>query len=1155
MKRIMIYIVLLAFACTFGCTRHLEPDNQDMRIRIGANIESSVLLTKAANPYLDYDYGEELSISVLRWDEGGIVNPAEILPLDATMGKPSNSGDWIRKITFSPDNTQFYVDRQSETGFIGWYPSDSEGWIKDGTSGKTIHPDGRMEYIIDGKTDVMVSSFEKGNFNTGINPLEFRHATCMYNIYAYAVDEDTKEEWGKLTEITINNLPEKLVVKWPSDITAESPTFSFEDGTKQTIHIISATSESEYVDLHAGFPSSGQGHIGTILGGSPNDGIIGITAKTSKQTSGNSVSIARNFKPGYSYNIFLKFSSKGIINAEVSASEWQYDGEENYIDLEPDVRMFTDLSRYGTANSYIVSSANIGYCFDGTVKGNGVNTLIDSDGRIIELPDRDITLDVDSVRIIRSDAMMKLYNGKMTYIEDAGERINSTIIELASNKLSEGKVLFTVPGNKSNPDDFSLQYKGNVKIGAYKNGELVWSWHIWITDKPHNQGYANGYSAMDRNLGAVTTDYTDFKPARSHWSGLYYQWGRKDAIFRPTVDENPEWSDTWGKKNIKPATSLEQIHKDPTAYYYTEGSESWTTDTENQAHFWGYIGPWDNYVKTIYDPCPPGYRVPENSAWQSSGSAMTMDKLTGSNGFAGYMFNLSGMISIYYPGTVCLAEAELKNNDRKESTDIEVQDETYLNSATPYIGADGTTDRHVSYHFSYADGKDISSILISDPDRYHTEWSAAYPVRCILESSSPIVENLSKSQTANSYIVSKSGFYKFKANIRGNGVTGLNIYQSGNTFFRAFDAGMGSAITGIDRMDILWWQGDLRPGSDYRTFAESNPSSEEVDEKCPIKIINNGKLKDNYAMLYAVVNENTYGNAGIAAYDANGEILWTWHIWIQPGTFVVKLGDYTVMDRNLGATYVPENRSDLNSNNITASLGMYYQWGRKDPFFPPSRQTTTNNTTYYWFEKTDEGWIRRSSNTSSNKGSIQSSVEQPLHFFRSGNTFWQTTYTNYKGEANDLWGYVGSAGAIGESFAKTMYDPCPPGYKVMQHNVFRSANICSDNDATKYEISNSYVNDYGIYLTSDMETDWGSVIASGVWFPNSPAIDSNGNFTGGSSPYRLSTATPYYDTDLLNTREMRWDLYKDGNSTLYRVFQDHGNNWMVDAKVVRCQME
>lgn len=76
------------------------------------------------------------------------------------------------------------------------------------------------------------------------------------------------------------------------------------------------------------------------------------------------------------------------------------------------------------------------------------------------------------------------------------------------------------------------------------------------------------------------------------------------------------------------------------------------------------------------------------------------------------------------------------------------------------------------------------------------------------------------------------------------------------------------------------------------------------------------------------------GNAVIAVQDAEGRILWSWHIWICkdycPGdTDQVYYNDAgTLMDRNLGATSaVPGD---------VGALGLLYQWGRKDPFLGSS---------------------------------------------------------------------------------------------------------------------------------------------------------------------------------------------------------------------------
>ena len=1164
-KKVFTYLCLIAayLCCTTGCVPEDEFIHDGMRVNLGAKITSSALSRAEADLEVDYDYDEELNVSMIRWDENSGDNVYGKEELPATMGTPSTDGNWLREIKFN--TTQFYKSKDGDLGFAGWYPqSDNENWEK--TDGKVISSSSTMTYNIDGKTDVMVSDFAGGNFQTGLPHLTFSHALCMYKIYAYAVDDGCVKEWDKLTQVTLSNLHSKLKVQLPSTFTAETwkPEFSFFTPDGESKKEEKLLPDGSQVDLEIG--TSKAVYVGQLIHGAPADGgsldenVLYITAITTKNSEGVKVAVVRDFTPGRTYNIYLKFSLKGIINAEVSATDWEYNKDSNY-EITQDYGLLTDLSRYGTANCYIVSSANRGYCFDATVKGNGVNTLTKRDGTTVVLPDRDTRLDIDTVAILRSDAMMKMgENGKMGYIDNATERVSTPIIKLLSNKLTDGKIVFEVPGNKNNKDDYSLIYRGNVKIGGYKNGEIVWSWHIWVTDKPQNQGYSNGYVALDRNLGAVTKDYANFKPARSHWSGLYYQWGRKDPIFRPTVDDNTEWNNVWKPEVVGSPVSVAEAHKRPTAYYYDDSgvSNNWTTDTENNDYFWGYISMRDDVKKTLYDPCPPGYRVPGNALWENYVSDMTAERVNNSGGeFAGYNFNIYEMIDIYYPGAVCLADGKLQNSDDKEASERE--NFTYMYSATPYdpdiYGQGDNPDyQGLAYHFRYGDGlgTNYSAVLVADPDKYYVKRSAAYPVRCVFESSAPTVTNLSDVQTANSYVVSKSGFYRFRATTRGNGVTGLNVVSGTSSFYRAFDAGMGAGISGIDKVDVLWWQGDLSNGSDYRTFANGNPSSEQIESECPVVMLDNGKLDDGFASFYVTVNESTYGNVGLAAYDANGKILWSWHIWIQPEVKVKRLGDYTVMDRNLGATYAPEDDNSFNADNLYANLGLYYQWGRKDPFFPPNSSFSETNTDY-WFKKDRNGtWERKSNNTVTGRSTIPQSVENPLSFYKSDNTYWQTTYNSPTGEANDFWGYVGSTGTKGDSFAKTMYDPCPPGYRVMQHDVFESAKICNSNDQGTFTISGRTYNSNGVYFIDGMSAK-GTISAGGLWFPNSRAINSAGSFTNDGN-HRVSTATPFSSGNDLNTREIRW--WSEGNrNKYYRIQQNQDNNWMVDGRVVRCQME
>ena len=114
------------------------------------------------------------------------------------------------------------------------------------------------------------------------------------------------------------------------------------------------------------------------------------------------------------------------------------------------------------------------------------------------------------------------------------------------------------------------------------------------------------------------------------------------------------------------------------------------------------------------------------------------------------------------------------------------------------------------------------------------------------------------------------------------------------------------------------------------------------------------------------------GNALIAAYNQDEEIIWSWHIWVtgndpgnlskairyytyrwdEKGIYGVDSGEprisgYQVMSCNLGALAdTPTHGWD------TKPFGMLYQWGRKDPF-PPLRTKGGHYSTEYTPETTE----------------------------------------------------------------------------------------------------------------------------------------------------------------------------------------------------------
>lgn len=105
--------------------------------------------------------------------------------------------------------------------------------------------------------------------------------------------------------------------------------------------------------------------------------------------------------------------------------------------------------------------------------------------------------------------------------------------------------------------------KGNALIVYKVDGQIFWSWHVWVTDDPSNgstyMSYddtkrelsngtieripANEWQWMDRNLGAVSAGITEEGWTRNN--GLLYQWGRKDPI-PPMVSKASDFYDISG---------------------------------------------------------------------------------------------------------------------------------------------------------------------------------------------------------------------------------------------------------------------------------------------------------------------------------------------------------------------------------------------------------------------------------------------------------------------------------------------------------------------------------------------------------------------------------------------------------------------------------
>lgn len=257
--------------------------------------------------------------------------------------------------------------------------------------------------------------------------------------------------------------------------------------------------------------------------------------------------------------------------------------------------------------------------------------------------------------------------------------------------------------------------------------------------------------------------------------------------------------------------------------------------------------------------------------------------------------------------------------------------------------------------------------------------------------------DLSQPGLANCYIVQKPGIYKFKADNMFNQGEGLPVPPE------------------INPMDAtLVWQS-----------VESSVSSVELIE---------GKEGEKPYIKFQV--DKAEGNALIAALDEDGNIVWSWHIWMPKDqiTSVSTSTGYEVMNMNLGAMN--------NTPGDAASYGMLYQWGRKDPF--PAAATLTGDTQtvgapLYDIDNnpvsiTYSSWYSNDVNTM--EYSIANPTEVISNFSQySSNRDWlkesdDTLWGNPKGDLKD-----GENNYIYKG-AKTCYDPSPYGWRVAPADVF-----------------------------------------------------------------------------------------------------------------------
>lgn len=727
------------------------------------------------------------------------------------------------------------------------------------------------------------------------------------------------------------------------------------------------------------------------------------------------------------------------------------------------------LSDAGTANCYIVNKPSTQYMFNATVKGNGQPAQYDwtdNEGTAM------------SKTISAADVVVKPKGAKLLWTTNSA---TSTVIENVSYDSSTGMISFETP---------AAFIDGNAVIAAYDNaectGDVLWSWHIWAVEDYDAAATAipltsKSLNMMDRNLGATLAGEWTNTGDLVKTVGLVYQWGRKDPFTGPanvvnadggngaqgllsfSPDGSIAYGAMYGGNDRAPRTdkvlyqyyayndgmqqvassgftddvdgAIAQSVKEPWRYHANASGEPYVgITTSNYAYTWLWGNPTGNAdggSKSIYDPCPVGWKVAPKSVYSYLGSQARANRTYG----------------IYF-GDVYLNYTGLRTGSTGFFEKVNAECDMWSDCAYSAYG----------YATRMQAGADN---VYSNSTTYP---GYAMPLRCVSEGNvdfSDYVEDLSKNGTSNSYVVSKAATtYKFKATVKGNGVDPLG----------------SDASISPTKARILWGiQKILLNTSNPATWPQNNGNDNTLSKTI---LYSSVSLQDGY-ISFTTADQMEDANIIIAATDDDGNILWTWHLWCVNGYYpdmmaqsvTTKGINSVMMDRNLGAFTNPAVLASPTYQDYSQARGLYYQWGRKDPF-PGMRSISGYNSYVAWSDadgniSSSITWASGDWNTNFIKannaigvtakdyaGAVAYVTANPMVFIKNGDSYtWIGPGALDAGTTAD-WGLLWGNQSNAAKGTKTMYDPCPQGYMVPSTKQLEF--ITSHGDQSGYTYSKLY---------------------------------------------------------------------------------------------------
>ena len=325
------------------------------------------------------------------------------------------------------------------------------------------------------------------------------------------------------------------------------------------------------------------------------------------------------------YRIYLGGNSTGDMNL---LRKTQYNVATSLTGIDSnDTRI--SVKDMGPAGEVMTENANC-YMID-------MSDALSVNGKLVTIPLQQVKLGWDKISAsTASNVQTILESGEweiQTEWRTWSGSSNITGTKSSDFSASNLRATLTIPADVTNGN--------NAVVKLVSGGQTYWSWHLWFTDyKPDEAdaskrngqihqyisnafttGIYKGKYMMDRNLGATITGVTDVisQPTSADEAkkryGLMYQWGRKDPFIGSdgtgNTKDNKIFNSTGGAYAQSPTagpTTLANSVQHPGSFITSSGD--WLSSQNDDL----WSGKTAGTAKSVFDPCPPGWRVPLGGA-------------------------------------------------------------------------------------------------------------------------------------------------------------------------------------------------------------------------------------------------------------------------------------------------------------------------------------------------------------------------------------------------------------------------------------------------------------------------------------------------------------------------------------------------------------